>query len=193
MTATRGRMLAGIAVAVCVIAAALLYATWPDNSVGLYLHERRNREANIRALEWRITQEPEPHAQAFFRAWLAEERGDLDGAIHGFRELRDRVPPTSPLHLRSSLRLALAYGLSGQPEQELAIYRGLREWYPGPSCLSQAMYHLRRGDKDQARRLLDEALAHDERDQSLGSDRDLARSLRAGLGTASDLKSSRTP
>jgi tetratricopeptide (TPR) repeat protein len=159
----------------------------------VYLHERRNRDANIRALEWRIAQEAEPHSQAFYRAWLAEERGDLDGAIRGFRSLQEGVSPDSPLHLKSSLRLGLAYGLNGQPDQELAAYQSLMERYPGASRLSQATYHLRRGDRDQARRLLDEALARDERDGSLGSDRDIARTLRSRLGAASDRNSSNSP
>lgn len=193
MTAVPARILAGLVVAVCVIVTVLLYATWPDNDVGLYLHERRNRDANIRALERRIARETEPHAQAFYRAWLAEEGGDLEGALRGFREVRDGVPPDSALHLRSSLRLALVYGLNGQSDRELAIYEGLMERYPGPSRLSRAMYYLRRGDMEQARRWLDEALARDERDQSLGSDRDLARSLRAGLGTAPGQRPGRAP
>lgn len=188
----RWLVLASVVAVVSALAAAL-YATWPDNSVGLYLHERRNREANIRALERRIAQEPEAHARSFLRAWLAEERGDLDAAIHGFRSLRDAVSPESPIHLRSALRLGLAYGLKGQPDQELAVYQGLMERYPGPSRLSQAMHHLRRGDKDQARRLLDEALAHDERDGSLGADREMARSLRGGLGPAPSGTSSGSP
>jgi tetratricopeptide (TPR) repeat protein len=166
----------------CVIVGAWLYATWPDNSIGLYFHERRNREENIRALESRIAREADTHAKRFFGAWLAEERGDLDGAIHGFLSLRDAVSPDSPLHLRSALRLGLAYGLKGQLDQELAVYQGLMEKYPGPSRLSQATHFLRRGDKGQARRLLDEALGQDDRDGSLGPDREFALSLRSGLG-----------
>jgi len=161
---------------------AIVYATWPDNAVGLYLHERRNREANIRTLEGRIAKETEPGARSFYQAWLAEEKGDLRGAIREFQALRDRMPPGTLLHLKSSLRLGLAYGRNRQPDQELATYQGLMVRYPGPSRLSQATYHLRQGDKDQARRVLDDALTRDEHDGSLGSDRQLALFLRAGLG-----------
>ncbi len=172
--------------------AVMIYTTWPDNTVGVYLHERKNRKANIRALEWRVTQEVEPADLAFYQAWLAEEKGDLDGAIRGFQSLRDGATPGSAFHLKSSLRLGLAYGRNRQSDRELAIYQGLMERYPGPSHLSQAMYHLRRGEKDQARRLLDHALARDERDGSLGSERQFALSLRAGLGTSNE-KSSNLP
>jgi len=173
--------------------AAAAWVTWPNNFAGVFLNERRNRGSNIRALEWRVTQETEPAGQAFFQAWLAEEKGDLDGAIRGFQSLRDGATPGTALHLKSSLRLGLAYGRNRQPDQELAIYQGLMARYPGPSRLSQATYHLRRGEKDQARRLLDDALARDERDGSLGSQRQFALSLRAGLGAAPSAKSSNVP
>ena len=185
MTARARRRL----VAACVAAGAGVIAvavtivfTWPDNFAGVFFHDRRNREANIRALEWRIGRETGPAGRAFFQAWLAEESGDLDGAIRGFRSVRDAAPPGSALYLTSSLRLGLAYGSNGQPDEELAVYQGLMGSHPGPSRLSQATYHLRRGEADRARRLLDDALARDERDGSLGSDRDFARALRAGLG-----------
>lgn len=164
--------------------AATIHVTWPNNFAGVFVHERRNRAANIRALEWRITQEADTADRAFFEAWLAEEKGDLDAAIRGFRSLRDGAPPGSGSYLTYSLRLGLAYGRHGQPDEELAIYQGLIGTYPGPSRLSQATYHLRRGERDQARRLLDDALARDERDGSLGSEREFVRALRAGLGPA---------
>jgi len=173
--------------------AATIHSTWPNNFAGVFLHERRNREANIRALEWRITQEAEPAGRAFYQAWLAEEKGDLDDAIRGFRSLRDAAPPGTRLYLTHSLRLGLAYGRNGQPDEELAIYQGLMGSYPGPSRLSQATYHLRRGGRDQARRLLDDALARDERDGSLGSQRQFALLLRAGLGQAPSNKSAVSP
>jgi tetratricopeptide (TPR) repeat protein len=166
--------------------AVTIHSTWPDNFAGVFFHDRRNRDANIRALEWRIRGETDPAGRAFFEAWLAEESGDLDGAIRGFRSVRDGASPGSALYLRSSLRLGLAYGGNGQPDEELAVYQGLMGLHPGPSRLSQATYHLRRGERDQARRLLDDALARDERDGSLGSDRGFARALRAGLGSAPD-------
>jgi predicted Zn-dependent protease len=165
----------------CAIAA-MTYTTWPENAVGVYLHERRNREANIRALESRIARETEPAGKAFYQAWLAEEKGDLAEAIRGFQSLRDRAQPGTQWHLKSSLRLGLAYGRDHQPEQELAMYQALMDRYPGQSRLSQATYYLRRGEKEQARRLLDDALARDERDGSLGADRQFALGLRAGLG-----------
>ena len=195
MTAKTKRLLrvTGLSSGVGLMAiAAAIYATFPDNAVGVYLHERRNRETNIRALEWRIAQEADPTDRTFYLAWLAEEKGDLNGAIRGFGSLRDGATPGTAFHLKSSLRLGLAYGRNRQPDLELAIYQGLMERYPGPSRLSQATYHLRRGEKEQARRLLDDALARDERDGSLGSERPFALSLRAGLG-ASDGQSAPRP
>jgi len=173
--------------------AATIHSTWPNNFAGVFLNERRNREASIRALEWRITQETDPAERAFYQAWLAEEKGDLEEAIRGFRSLRDAAPPGTGLHLTSSLRLGLAYGLNGQPDEELAVYQGLMKLYPGRSRVSQATYHLRRGERDQARRLLDDALARDERDGSLGSDRRFALGLRAGLGPAPNAGSGVSP
>lgn len=164
--------------------AATIHVTWPNNFAGVFVNERRNRAANLRALEWRITQETDAAGRAFFEAWLAEEKGDLDAAIRGFQLLRDASSPGSGVYLTSSLRLGLAYGKNGQPDEELAIYQSLIGTYPGPSRLSQATYHLRRGEREQARRLLDDALARDERDGSLGSERDFVRALRAGLGPA---------
>ena len=179
------KKLFGIAVLSLVVGlggvAAAVYLTWPNNALGVYLLERENRQANIRALEWRVSMETEPASRAFFQAWLAEEKGDLAQAIRGFQSLRDAARPGTPLHLRTSMRLGLAYGLNHEPERELATYQALDDQYPGSSRLSQATFHLRRGEKDQARRALDEALDRDERDGSLGTDRAFAQSLRAGL------------
>lgn len=163
--------------------AVMIYVTWPANTLGNYIRDRRNREANIRALEWRTGRETDPQARAFYQAWLAEEKGDLNGAIRGFQALRDEAQPGTKLHLKSSLRLGLAYGQNHQPEQELATYQALMDQYPGPSRLSQATFYLRQGDRDRARVLLDEALAQDERDGSLGSDRQFAQYLRAIVGS----------
>jgi Tfp pilus assembly protein PilF len=55
----------------------------------------------------------------------------------------------------------------------------LLEQYPGPSRLSQATFYLRQGDKDRASRVLDEALAQDAKDGSLGTERQFAQFLRA--------------
>ena len=161
--------------------AATVSLTWPNNALGVYLLERENRQANIRALEWRVSMETEPGSRAFFQAWLAEEKGDLAQAIRGFQSLRDAARPGTPFHLRTAMRLGLAYGLNHEPERELANYLALNDQYPGPSRLSQATFHLRRGEKEQARRALDEALDRDEQDGSLGADRPFAQSLRAGL------------
>ncbi len=168
----------GIGVAAVAI---MTYATWPDNTLGVYLYVRRHREANVRALGARIAAETDPGWRAFYQAWLAEEKGDLDDAIRGFSALRDKAPLGTPLHLKSSLRLGLAYGSNGNPERELVIYQGLMERYPGPSRLSQATFFLRRHEAARARALLDEALAQDVRDGSLGAERQFAQSLRDGL------------
>jgi tetratricopeptide (TPR) repeat protein len=181
----KSKKLLGIAVLSLVVGlggvAATVYLTWPNNALGVFLIERENRQANIRALEWRVGMETEPASRAFFQAWLAEEKGDLAQAIRGFQSLRDAARPGTPFHLRTSLRLGLAYGLNHEPERELATYQALNDQYPGSSHLSQATFYLRRGEKEQARRALDEALDRDERDGSLGGDRALAQSLRAGL------------
>lgn len=190
------KKLLGIAVLSLVVGlggvAATVYLTWPNNVLGVYLHERENRQANIRALEWRVSMETEPASRAFFQAWLAEEKGDLAQAIRGFQSLRDAARPGTPFHLRTSLRLGLAYGLNHEPERELATYKALDDQYPGSSRLSQATFHLRRGEKEQARRALDEALDRDERDGSLGADRAFAQSLRAGLVSERRARSSAT-
>ena len=173
--------------------AATFYATWPDNVAGVFLNERRNREANIRALEWRIDRETDPTERTFYRAWLAEETGNLEEAIRGFRSLRDAALPDTELHLRSALRLGLAYGRNRQAEEELATYQRLMARHPGASRLSQATYHLRRGERDQARRLLDDALVRDDRDGSLGPQRGFALFLRAQLGAATENAPSHSP
>lgn len=172
--------------------AATVYLTWPNNALGVYLHEQENRQANIRALEWRVSMETEPASRAFFQAWLAEEKGDLAQAIRGFQSLRDAARPGTPFYLRTSLRLGLAYGLNHEPERELASYLALNDQYPGPSRLSQATFYLRRGEKEQARRTLDEALDRDDQDGSLGADRPFAQSLRAGLAPERRERSSAT-
>jgi len=171
-------MWSGFSVAAAVV---VTYMTWPANAVANYFQDRRNQQANVRALQWRIGAETDPLERRFYQAWLAEEKGDLKRAIRGFKSLRDDARPGSPLHLKTSLRLGLAYGLNRQPDRELHTYVALMERYPGPSRLSQATFYLRQGDRNQARRVLDEALAQDERDGSLGSQRGFARYLRAGL------------
>ncbi len=157
----------------------MIYLTWPANTLGNYVQDRRNHEANVRALTTRIERETDPLERRFYQAWLAEEKQDLQGAIRGFHALQADARPGTNLHLRSSLRLGLAYGQNHQPDQELAAYRALMDRYPGPSRLSQATFYLRQGDRNHARVILDEALAQDKRDGSLGSDRQFAQYLRA--------------
>ena len=159
--------------------AAMTYLTWPANTLGNYVQDRRNREANVRALTMRIEREADPLERQFYQAWLAEEKQDLQGAIRGFQALRAEAQPGTKLHLRSSLRLGLAYGQNHQPDLELATYQALLDLYPGPSRMSQATFYLRKGDRASARLILDEALAQDEKDGSLGSDRRFAKYLRA--------------
>jgi Flp pilus assembly protein TadD len=158
------------------------YLTWPANTLGNYLRDRQNREANVRALTTRISAETDPHTRTFYQAWLAEEKGDLAGAIRGFQSVQQGTPPGTMLHLHGALRLGLVYGLNHEPERELATYQALMERHPGASRLSQATFYLRRGDRERARTLLDEALAQDARDGSLGTDRTFARSIRNALG-----------
>lgn len=164
-----------------VAVAVATYVTWPTNTLGNYIRDRQNREANIRTITGAIDREVDPSRRRFYQAMLAEEMGDLDGAIRGFKSLHDDLPPGTKLHLDSALRLGLAYGANRQPEQQLATYQALMPWYPGQSRLSQAVFHLRRGERERARILLDEALTQDEKDGSLGTNRQLARGLRSGL------------
>jgi len=159
--------------------AVMTYLTWPANTLGNYLRHRRNRETHIRARTMRIRSEIDPPEGRFYQAWSAEEKGDHDGAIRRFQSLCAETQPETNHHLRSSLRLGLAYGQNHQPDQELATCQGLMDQYPGPSRLSQATFYPRRGDRDHARVVLDEALAQDERVGSLGSDRQFGRHLRA--------------
>lgn len=185
MTAKTRRMLSVLGISSCVglvAVAVTTYATWPANTLGNYLRDRQARQQIIRALERRISAERDALTREFYQAWLAEETGDLAGAIRGFQSLRQKARPGTPLHLHSSLRLGLAYGLNQDLEREVATYQELMDRYPGASRLSQATFYLRRGQAERARTLLDEALAQDERDGSLGTSRQLAQDLRNGLG-----------
>lgn len=185
MTAKARRLLSVLGISSCIglVAVAIVtYATWPANTLGNYLRNRQARQQIVHALERRISAERDSLTREFYQAWLAEEKGDLAGAIQGFQSLRERARPGTPLHLHSSLRLGLAYGLNHDLKQELATYQGLMAQYPGASRLSQATFHLRRGEAERARVLLDEALAQDEKDSSLGTSRRLAQDLRNGLG-----------
>ncbi|HSB82157.1 MAG TPA: hypothetical protein VLM91_25525 [Candidatus Methylomirabilis sp.] len=187
MTPKLRRLLGVLVLASCiglVGVAAATYVTWPANTLGDYLHHRRTQQEIIRSLERRIAAEPDLLTREFYQAWLAEEKGDLAEAIRGFESLRARARPGTTLHLHSSLRLGLAHGLNHEAAEELATYRALMTRYPGPSLLSQTMFHLRHGQRDQARALLDQALAQDARDGSLGDDRQLAITLRHRLGPA---------
>jgi hypothetical protein len=121
-----------------------------------------------------MTEEPDPQSREFYQAWLVEEKGDFTEAIRSFESLQARARPGTTLHLHSSLRLCLAHGLNHEPAEELATYRALMAQYPGPSLKSQAMFHLRHGRRDEARSLLDQALAQDAMDGSLGADRQMA-------------------
>jgi tetratricopeptide (TPR) repeat protein len=181
VTAKTRRMLEVLALSAglgLVAVAVTTYVTWPANTLGNYVYDRRNREANVHTLTTRIEREADPLVRRFYQAMLAEGKGDLEGAIRGFRALRGDTRPGTRLHLRSALYLGLAYGQNHQPTEELATYQALMEWYPGPSRLSQATFYIRQGDRDRARALLDEALVQDTKDGSLGSDRELAQHLR---------------
>jgi tetratricopeptide (TPR) repeat protein len=164
--------------------AAATYATWPANTLGAYLHHRRAQQEIVRGLERLIAAEPDLLSREFYQAWLAEEKGDFTEAIRGFESLQAKARPGTTLHLDSSLRLGLAHGLNHEPDEELATYRALMTRYPGPSLLSQTMFHLRQGHRDKARALIDQALSQDVRDGSLGADRQLALMLWNGLNPA---------
>ena len=185
MTAKTRRMLGvlGLSASLGLVGVAVTtYATWPANTLGNYLRNRQAHQQIILALERRTSTERDSLTREFYQAWLAEEKGNLAGAIQGFQSLREKTRPGTPLHLHSSLRLGLAYGLNRDLEQELATYQGLMDQYPGASRLSQATFYLRRGEAERARVLLDEALGQDEKDGSLGTSRRLAQDLRNGLG-----------
>ncbi len=185
MTAKTRRMLGvlGLSASLGLVGVAIVaYATWPANTLGNYLRNRQAHQQIILALERRTSAERDSLTREFYQAWLAEEKGNLAGAIQGFQSLREKARPGTPLHLHSSLRLGLAYGLNRDLEQELATYQGLMDQYPGASRLSQATFYLRRGEAERARVLLDEALGQDEKDGSLGTSRRLAQDLRNGLG-----------
>ncbi len=187
MTAKTRRMLGvlGLSASLGLVAVAIVaYATWPANTLGNYLRDRQAHQQILLGLERRIGAERDSLTREFYQAWLAEEKGDLPGAIRGFQSLREKARPGTPLHLHSSLRLGLAYGLNRDLERELATYRGLMDRYPGASRLSQATFYLRRGEAERARLLLDEALGQDEKDGSLGTSRQLAQDLRNGLRPA---------
>jgi hypothetical protein len=154
-----------------------VYLTWPDNRVGDHVRVWQAQRETIRALERRVAGESDPLIRRYYAAWLSEERGDVPEAIREFRALRDQASPGTDLHLHCSLRLGLAYGLNREPERELAVYRDLLARYPGASRLSQATFHLRRGEAAPARRLLTEALAQDAADRSLGASRPMAQAI----------------
>ena len=185
MTAKTRRMLGvlGLSASLGLVGVAVTtYATWPANTLGNYMRNRQAHQQIILALERRTSAERDSLTREFYQAWLAEEKGNLAGAIQGFQSLREKTRPGTPLHLHSSLRLGLAYGLNRDLKQELATYQGLMDQYPGASRLSQATFYLRRGEAERARVLLDEALGQDEKDGSLGTSRRLAQDLRNGLG-----------
>jgi hypothetical protein len=165
------------------IAAGLLL-TWPDNALGDYLRIWRNWRDRIAGLEHRVATENDPLVRAYYQAWLTEERGDVRQAIAGYRSVREAATPGSRLHLHAALRLGRAHGSRGEHAEELAAYESLMASHPGPSGVSQALFFLRRGDRARARAVLDQALARDARDDSLGEDRALARSLRNSLHVA---------
>lgn len=169
------------------------YVTWPANAVGKYVRDRRAHQDIVHALEWRIGAEPDPVSRGFYQAWLAEETGDLSGAIRAFEAVQAATRPGTALYLKSSLRLGLAQGQNHEPEKELATYRSLMGQYPGASRLSQATFYLRQGDTNRARTLLQDALEQDARDGSLGTYRRFARDLRDGLGPVGPQPSAKSP
>jgi tetratricopeptide (TPR) repeat protein len=170
--------LAGVALAV--------YLTWPVNSLGANLKIRSNQAEILRALEERVAREPDPLLRRFFEAWHAEEQGDLAGAIRGFRGIREATDEAGMLYVHASLRLGQSYGRNGEPDRELAIYQGLMSRHPGASRLSQAFFHLRRGERAEALALLETAVAQDAADGSLGHYAATARTIRNDLRVPND-------
>lgn len=175
------RMGLGSALAGVATVSLAVFLTWPQNSLGAYLQLRDDRAKVIRALEGRVAGESDLVVRAFFQAWLAEERGDLAGAIAGFREVQGRAEQDGSLYVRATIRLGQSYGRNGEPERELATYQGLMERHPGAGRLSQIFYRLRRDERTEALTLLEAALAQDAQDGSLGQYRHIARQIRDGL------------
>ena len=171
-----GSALAGV---VGVILALVL--TWPQNSLGAYFRLRDDQAKIIRALEDRDAGESHPVERTFYQAWLAEERGDLAGAIVGFREVQDRADQAGRLYVRATLRLGQSYGRNGELEREMTVYRSLMDRHPGASRLGQIFYHLRRDEQAEALALLEVALVQDAQDGSLDQYRQAAREIRDGL------------
>ncbi len=166
-----------------VAVAAAAYLTWPTNILGDYVRIWQAHQANIQSITRGMERLSDPRERRFYQAMLAEEKGDLVEAIRILRPLAEESEQGSPFRLKVTLRLGQAYGLKGDLEEELATYQALMRNYPGPSRISQAAFHLRRGDRQRAKILLDEALEQDTKDGSLGSDRRFAEHLRAVAGS----------
>jgi hypothetical protein len=187
MNARRPRWLrvVGLALGLSVAgAAAAGVLTWPDNPLADYWRIWRNWRGRLAGLERRVATEKDPVVQAYYQAWLTAERGHTRQAMAEYRAVREAAPPGSRLGVQAALRLGRLHGDVGEYAAELAIYESLMPAHPAESLLSQGMFYIRRGDRERARALLDEALARDARDGSLGEDRRLARGLRHGLGPA---------
>ncbi len=177
------RMGLGSALAGMVGVLLALILTWPQNSLGMYLRLRDDQAKIVRALELRAARESNPLERAFYRAWLAEEEGDVAGAIAGFREVQASADREGSLYVRATLRLGQSHGRNGDPERELAVYRSLLDRHPGASRLGQILFHLRRDERAEALALLEVALAQDTQDGSLGQYRQAAREIRDRLRT----------
>jgi hypothetical protein len=148
------------------------------------LHLWRNWRDRLAGLERRVATEKDPVLRAYYQAWLTAERGHTRQAMAEYRAVRATATPGSRLQVQAALRLGRLHGEVGEYAEELAIYEGLMAQHPAASLIAQGMYYTRRGDRDRARALLDEALARDAVDGSLGEDRALARSLRNNLRPA---------
>lgn len=154
-----------------------VWLSWPDNAVADHVSIWQGHRDMVRGLRARVAAEPDLEVKAFFAAWLAEEEGDIAGAIRGFESVRSRSRPGTQTYLVSTIRLGQAYGRNNDPVRELAVYRELLTDHPLASRLSQATFHLRRREVEAARALLLEALAQDARDGSLGEYRGMAQAL----------------
>jgi hypothetical protein len=157
-----------------------VWLSWPENSVADYVHIWRAQRERVDGLRRRVAAEADPEVKAFYAAWLAEEQGDIAAAVRGFESVRSRSRPGSQGYLASTIRLGQAYGRSGDPARELAVYRSLLSDHPAASRMSQATFHLRRREFEAARRVLVEALEQDTRDGSLGGYRPMAQALLDG-------------
>lgn len=174
----RRRILALLVAVILGGASVYVVATWPYNVVGWVSYRMAGKPFPSRATELR-------HMKRFLEAKRKLNKKEYDAAFQELQYLRQNVAPTFPFFKEVYLYLGYIHDIRGDLRGEEALHRELEAKDKVFALFLKGLYAIRHGRDAEGREYLAEAVKLDNRLNSLGKYRRIARKV---IGTASFLE-----